>query len=212
MKKIIITILTLAVGFPLLLGAMELDNKNLKDLKYTRIQCEFNGIAFYKGYKSTTAQKMTEFNLEEIKTALSEAAVPININDIRGLYKQMESGLKKAGIGIMEIRKQDEKGGSTILPMVSIAVEVLEVSKESYAALVYLTVSKWMSTWAGTRNIHTPVITWWQKKMIPTAPEDLNKTIKNTAKDLIDEFIMQFADANTEKEEEETTEEIQQKN
>ena len=201
MRKIIIAILVFVVIFPLVSGALELDNKNLKGLNYARIQCEFNNVPFYKGYKSPKEQKLEEFNLEMAETKLSQAGIPITKNNIRAIYNQMEALLEEAGIRIVEIRTSAEKSGSTILPTVSINVEVKKASKKMYFTLVYITVSKWISTWSGTKNIRTPMIAWWQKKMLVMAPDELNNSIEKAVKELIDDFILQLKEANPEEEE-----------
>jgi len=189
-------ILGFVVLFPLGLGALESDNKNLKGLNYARIQCEYNGVPFYKGYKSPKEQKVEEFNLEKAKTKLSKAGIPIGKDHIRAVYNQMETLLINAGIRIIEIRTSDEKSGSTILPTVSINVEVMAASQKMYFCLVYLTVSRWISTWVGTENIQTPMIAWWQKKMLVTAPDELNNSIEKAVKELIDDFTRQLKEAN----------------
>jgi hypothetical protein len=196
MRKMIIAIFVFVVIFPLVLGALELDNKNLKGLNYARIQCEYNGAPFFKGYKSPKEQKLEEFNLEMAETKLSEAGIPISKGHIRAVYNQMETLLKNAGIRIVEIRTSDEKSGSTILPTVSINVEVMEASKKMYFCLVYITVSKWISTWVGTENIHNPMIAWWQKKMLVVAPDELNTSIEKAVKELMDDFTVQLRQAN----------------
>ena len=193
-------ILGFVVLFPLGLGAVESDNKNLKGLNYARIQCEYNGVPFYKGYKSPKEQKVEEFNLEKAKTKLSKAGIPIGKDHIRAVYNQMETLLINAGIRIVEIRTSDEKSGSTILPTVSINVEVMAASPKMYFCLVYLTVSRWISTWVGTENIQTPMIAWWKKKMVAAAPGELNNSIEKAVKELIDNFTLQLEEANPEEE------------
>ncbi|MGD2092588.1 MAG: hypothetical protein PVH61_40855 [Candidatus Aminicenantes bacterium] len=204
MSKIIIAISVCIVIFPLVSGAMEPDNRNLKDLNYARIQCEYNGIPFYKGYKGLKEQNLVEFNLEKAETKLSDAGIPIDKDHIRAIYTQMETLLKEAGIRIVEIRTNDETAGSTILPTVSIHVEVMAASKKMYFALVYITVSRWISTWVGTENINTPMIAWWQKKMLVIAPDELNTSIEKATKELINDFTQQLKKANPEEIEEET--------
>ncbi len=193
-------ILGFVVLLPLGLGALESDNKNLKGLNYARIQCEYNGVPFYKGYKSPKEQKVEEFNLEKAKTKLSKAGIPIGKDHIRAVYNLMETLLINAGIRIIEIRTSDEKSGSTILPTVSINVEVMAASQKMYFCLVYLTVSRWISTWVGTENIQTPMIAWWQKKMLVTAPDELNNSIEKAVKELIADFTLQLEKANPEEE------------
>jgi len=201
MRKIFVAILGFVLIFPLVSRAVELDNKNLKGLNYARIQCEYNGVLFYKGYKSPKEQKLEEFNLEKVEAALNKAGIPIDKDHIRVVYNQMETLLRNAGIRIVEIRTSDEKSGSTILPTVSINVEVMEASKKMYFCLVSITVSKWISAWVGTENINTPMIAWWQKKMLVTTPNELNNSIKKAVKELIDDFTLNLKEANPEEEE-----------
>jgi ABC-type transport system substrate-binding protein len=201
MRKIFIVILGFVFIFPLVLRSLELDNKNLKGLNYARIQCEYNSIPFYKGYKSPKEQKVEEFNLEKAVAKLKKAGIPIDKDHIRAIYNQMETLLKETGIRIIEIRTSDDKAGSTILPTVSIHVEVMKASKKMYFCLVSITVSKWISTWVGTENINTPMIAWWQKKMLVTAPDELNTFIEKAVKELIDDFTRQLKKANPEEEE-----------
>jgi ABC-type transport system substrate-binding protein len=202
MRKIFIVILGFVFIFPRVSGAVELDNKNLEGLNYARVQCEYNGVPFYKGYKSPKEQKLEEFNLEKAETALNKSGIPIDKDHIRAVYNQMETMLKNAGIRIVEIRTSDEKAGSTILPTISINVEVIEASKKMYFCLVSITVSKWISAWVGTENINTPMIAWWQKKMLVTAPDELNTSIEKAVKELIDDFTLNLKEANPVEEEE----------
>jgi ABC-type transport system substrate-binding protein len=198
MRKIFIVILGFVFIFPRVSGAVELDNKNLEGLNYARVRCEYNGVPYYKGYKSPKEQKIEEFNLEKAKAALNKAGIPIDKDHIRAVYNQMETLLKEAGIRIVEIRTSDEKSGSTILPTVSINVEVMEASKKMYFCLVSITVSKWISAWVGTENINTPMIAWWQKKMLVIAPDELNTSIEKAVKELIADFTRQLKEANPE--------------
>jgi hypothetical protein len=198
MRKIFIVILGFVFIFPQLSRPMGLDYRNLKGLNYARVQCEFNGVPFYKGYKNPQEQNLVEFNLKKAEATLNKAGIPIDKNHIRATYNQMETLLKKAGIRIVEIRTSDEKSGATILPTVSINVEVMEASKKMYFCLVYIAVSKWISTWVGTENINTPMIAWWQKKMLVIPPDELNTSIEKAVKELIDNFTRQLKEANPE--------------
>jgi diacylglycerol kinase len=76
----------------------------------------------------------------------------------------------------------------------------MSAPKKMYFTLVYITVSKWISTWSGTENIHTPMIAWWQKKMLVITPDALNTSIEKAVKELIDDFILQLKEANTKEE------------
>jgi hypothetical protein len=201
MKKIFIVVIGFVFMFPRVVGALELDNKNLKGLNYARVQCEFNGVIFYKGYKSPKDRKIKEFNLEKAEAKLTEAGIPIDKDQIRAVYNQMETLLKKAGIRAVEIRTGDDKSKSTILPTVSINIEVMKASKKMYFCLVSITVSKWISAWDETGNIDTPMIAWWQKKMLAAAPDELNTSIEKAVKELIDDFSLQLEQANPEEEE-----------
>jgi hypothetical protein len=198
MKNLVVFVLVLAVIFSLPAGAVELDKKNLKGLNYVRIQCEFNGVPYYKGYKSPKDQDLEEFNAEEVEARLKETGIPLTRAYVRAVYDRMEARLSDAGVQIVEIRSRDEKNDSTILPTITIAVEVLDVSKERYFVLIYLTVSRWISTWSGTQNINTPVITWWQKSMLAAAAEELNKSIEKAVKTLTDDFLVKLKRENRE--------------
>ena len=196
MRKVLVFVLMLAVIFSLLVGAVELDKKNLKGLSYVRIQCEFNGVPFYRGYKSPKDQEVEEFNAEEAEAKLKEAGIPLTITNIRAVYDRLETRLTDAEVQIVGIRSRDEKNNVTILPTVSIEVEVLDVSKKRYFILVSLTVSKWMSTWSGTQNLHTQVITWWQKNMLAAAAEELDKSVEKAVNALIDDFLVKLKGEN----------------
>jgi hypothetical protein len=113
----------------------------------------------------------------------------------------METQLKKAGIRVVEIRTGDDNAKSTILPTVSINIEVMKASQKMYFCLVSITVSKWISAWDETEDINTPMIAWWQKKMLAAAPDELNTSIKKAVKELIDDFTLQLEQANQEEEE-----------
>jgi hypothetical protein len=203
MKKIVVFVLALVVLFTLLASTLELDNKNLKGLKYLRIQCEFNGIPYFKGYKCPKDREVVEYNAREAEDHLHEAGVPLSKDKIRAVYNRLESRLSQAGVQIVKIKNQDEKGDSTILPTVSINVEVLPVTEEQYVTLVYLTVSKWMSTWSGTENINTPVITWWQKTILVSSGEELNRSVEKAANALIADFLAALKAENKEVEKKE---------
>jgi hypothetical protein len=201
MKKIFVLFIALVILFPLVGKAVELDNKNLKGIKYLRIQCEFNGIPYYKGFKSPKDQKVAEFNLEEAAGQLKEAGIPITKTNIRTLYQQLESPLIDGGVQIVKIREQKEKDDFTIIPTVSINIEILKVSEKQYFILAYLTVLKWISTWSGTQNLHTPVIMWWQKKLLAAPGDELNKILEDAASTLVGDFLVKLKEENREKEE-----------
>ena len=195
-----------AIGLMLLFGIIvvsplvfpasgELDNRNLKGVNYVRIRCEFNGVPFYKGVESPQAEKAEEFNAKEAENRLKELGIPISKDNIKAIYEIMESGLKKAGLGVVEIKNSPGQHQATIIPTVSVNVDILKASKELYFILVQLTVSKWISTWSGTENIHTPVIIWWQKEMLSAGPEELVEAVEKTEKQLIADFILRLKEA-----------------
>ena len=201
MKKKLIFTLTLAVLFIVMVRPVELDKKNLKGLNYVRIQSEFNGVPYYRGYKSPKDQEVEEFNLEETETRLNKAGIPLSKDNIRAVYDQLAKRLSASGVEIVKIRNQDEKNAFTIIPTVSINVEVMAVPGERYFILVYLTVSRWISTWSDTQNLHTPVIIWWQKKMLAATKGKLNKSLAEAADTLIDDFLVKLGEENREEKE-----------
>ena len=205
MRKRIAAATAVAVGLTLFLGAMTPDKRYLKGLKYARIQCEFTGVPFYKGYKSPKEENMEEFNLEEAVSGLKQAGIPIGKDNIRALYDQLESMLKKTGLRIVTVKNSSDMDDSSILPTISIGVEVITAPKSLYFVRVDLTVSQWMSTWVGTENLHAPVITWWQEKMLAAEPKELNKLIETAARELCDEFTLQWLSVNPKEEPQQNT-------
>jgi len=206
MKKTILLLIVLVVELPFLVYTLELNNKNLKGLNYIKIQCEFNGLSYFKGIKSTRADEEVEFNLSKLEKMIDDSGFPLTKKLFPTIYKQMETKLKKGGLTVAGIRSKEEKQTPTILPTISINIEVRELSEDSFAALVYLTVSKWMSTWVGSENINQPVIIWWQKQFLARSGEELNSAIEKTANDLIDQLLIQLKNANQEEIEEKNSE------
>ncbi len=170
-------------------------NPLLKDVNYVRLQCKFNGMTYYKGFRKPQDAEMIEFNLDEAETALKDAAIPITKDDIRALYQRAESQLKKAGVRLLDIRPRNSKR-SSVVPAVDLNVDIQPAAEESYVVLVYLTVSKWMSAWSVSGNVQAPVIVWWQKKalLVPTA--ELSAKISETAMQLAEVFQAHLAAAN----------------
>lgn len=206
MKKHTILILLCFVFLTIEVNPLDLDVQNLKGLKFVRLQCEFNGIDYYKGYQDMKSQKLEEFNLVNVTEKLSEAEIPISKKDIRALYSQLEKQFKKSGLEIVKMGRGGKKGGfagSTILPMISINSEIIKATEESFHILIYLTVSKWISTWVNNQTVNSHVIIWWQKKMLTVSNEELFKTISIEAKALSDELIMQLKNIGSDEEEEE---------
>lgn len=205
MKKTInfipVFILILAsTSFPLVSTPVELDQAHLKGINYVRIQCQFNNVPYYKGYQDLKTQEMQEFNVDAVETKLKEDGIPIAKKKFQAIYNRMESKLKTGGFRILEIRQDD----STIIPTISLNLEATAVTNDGkmYVVFLYVTVSKWISTWVGTRNIQSPVIAWWKHKIITASPGELDKSIDAAVKELLETFLAQWQEANKEEEKE----------
>ena len=64
-------------SFPSVSAPVEPDQALLEDINYVRIQCRFNGVPYYKGYRDLKTREMQEFNADAVETALKEAGIPI---------------------------------------------------------------------------------------------------------------------------------------
>jgi hypothetical protein len=184
--------------FSLPIGATEFNFKNLSGITNVRIQCQFNGIPYFKGFKNVQALKTEEYNMKEIETKLKDDGVPITNENIRAIYSKMESSLIKEGVRILEIRPDSSEGapGSTIIPSVSVNVDVIKGPQESYFVLVWIEVEKWMSFWVGDKNILSPMIIWRQKKMLSVDSKGLYKSIDSASNELTGLFLSQLKSAN----------------
>jgi hypothetical protein len=206
MKKIIDFVLVFvfisaAASLPLASAPVEPDQALLEGINYVRIRCRFNGATYYKGYKDLKGREIQEFNAEAVETALKESGIPISKEKFRALYDRMESLLKTGGVRIVAIRQDD----STIIPFISLSLEAKAVGsdRELVVVLLTVTVSRWISTWVGTRNIQSPMIAWWKHKIMAVKPEELDKSIDTAAGELLATFLAQWQEANKEEEKEE---------
>jgi hypothetical protein len=169
----------------------EPDNKNLTGLNYVRIQCQVNGISYYKGFKNLQARQAEEFNVKELDAALKTGGFPITKDNIRAVYSKMESMLIKNNIRILDIRQEDtgENSGSSIIPTVSMNIDVMEGTKDVYFAVVWITVDKWISTWSGAQNTQFRAVIWQKKKMLAATPKELFKSIDTAVNELMSYFF-----------------------
>jgi hypothetical protein len=200
MRKTIASILAGVFVFVFISAAadVELDNKLLVGVNYVRIQCRFNGVPYYQGYKGIQTRDLEEYNADEAEAALKEAKIPISKKSFRDMYDRLESLLKKAGFRILEVRQGESD--STIIPTLSLNLDAMAITpargKESYVVLVYVTVSRWLSTWIGTDDIQSRVIVWWKKKMVIAGPGELNKSIDAAVGELMEDFLARWKEAN----------------
>jgi hypothetical protein len=200
MRKITTSIL-LCVFVSVFISAaadIEPDNKLLKGVNFVRIQCQFNGVPYYQGYKGIQTQDMEEYNAGEAEAVLKEAKIPIAKKDFRDMFGRMDSLLKKGGLRILEVRQ--EGSDSTVIPTVGLNLDALAITvtggHDMYVVLVYVTVSRWISTWSGTDNIQSRVIVWWKKKMVTAGAEELNKSIAEAVGELMANFLANWKEVN----------------
>lgn len=190
--------------------AIRLEDSNLKGVSYVRVQCTFNGIPYYTGFKGLDTEKEEDVNAERIESLYKDQRIPITRKNFHTLYKLLESTLKSEKFRVLEIRVRPGQdladssaasgAGSTIIPTVSLDIEVFPFfnGHEMYVGVISVTVAKWMSSWAGTQNIQTNMIAWWHKNVISVGPDELSNAVAKAAGVLIEDFIAQWKAANTE--------------
>ncbi len=199
-KKItgIMVILSMLMLSPLFLIGSELGNKNLKGIQLVFIAAEFNGILFEEGYVDRNEEVIKTFNLEKAASKLKKDGIPITEKNIREIYSQIESIIQKTDLQILKARKYS-KENTTIIPTLNIKIDTMVASKHLYFTVIHLTLSKWLSSWSGTKRIYAPVYIWSEKKMAAASSMKLIKTIKTAVSELTQEFISDFKKANMEK-------------
>jgi hypothetical protein len=186
--------------------------KHLKGITYARTRCEWNGVSFYRGYTDPLAEKAREFNLDEAENALKEAQIPLDKKNILAVHAAVEAQLKVGGIRIVEIKQSDneENSSATVLPTIELhfnitplpgetGEEAAEEEKEPHAfiASIDLTVSRSVSAWYGAENVQAPMIAWWQKKMLTIKADELNESLDGVVKELLEEFLARWREADT---------------
>jgi hypothetical protein len=201
MKKMICLISILLSISILFLNGSELGNKNLKGIRYIIIAAEFNGVLYEKGYVDREEETVKEFNLKKAAAKLQEDGIPITHKDIRRIYRQMESLLQKAELETLGMKKYSEEK-TTLVPTLTAGVDTMPAAEnmDLYVTVVHLTLSKWLSNWAGTKRILAPVYTWSEKRMATASAGELTKTIETTVAELTKEFIKEWQQANPENE------------
>lgn len=182
--------------------ATDLSNRNLIGITYARILCRINGVAYYKGFKDIRARTVEEFNLPAVESKLKSSGLPLNKENIRSIYAMMENTLTSQGIHVVEMRQgeMDTTTGSTVIPIISVNLDIMEVNKESYYVLAYTAVERWNSTWIGDQNVQAPSIGWWQKKMLNSNPKELAQILENTANELMINMVSKIKSATLEPE------------
>ncbi len=167
----------------------------LQGVNYVRVRCQFNGTLYYQGYHNPRDVKKQEFNLKTVEKQFKEAAIPLAKNHVQELYGRVETELKNNGLRILDIQTTDEKD-ATVIPYITLVIDILTVSKESYFLAIDLTVTKWMSTWSGETSVQAPVIVWWQKKIATATATDLIGTLDKTAQTMLENLTTQLTYAN----------------
>jgi hypothetical protein len=184
----------------------------LKGMTFVRIRCQFNNVLYYQGYRNPRETKKEEFNLNKITNLFKEASIPITKNHIQKLYGRLETELKDNGVRIVDIQTTKESD-STVIPTITLVIDILATTPESYFIALDLTATQWMSYWANEESIQAPAIVWWQKKMATATTKDLIDTLNKSASALLENFTTQltYANAKTAEEAKPTAEPTPQK-
>jgi hypothetical protein len=167
----------------------------LKGVNYVRLRCKFNGMPYFKGYKTHLDTKMEEYFLDETADSLKKADIPISKKDIRSLYDSLEARVKDADVRILDINPGGKKK-ATLIPSLTLNIDVKTVSEGKFFILEYLTLTRWMSSWFGNESLEAPVIIWWHKKMLSADKKSFSNSIESTAKELTSRFLAHLAYAN----------------
>ena len=167
----------------------------LKNIIYVRVMSSYNGIDYYTGVLNPRDTEIKEYNLESVVIRLKEDTIPISKENVKSLYVRTRERLKKPGLRVLDIQQQDKKQ-ATLVPTLNLAVDAIATSESNYVVLVNLSLTKWISTWAGTENIQAPVIVWWHKVLLTADGELLVNSLEEAADEVLDEFLNQLAVAN----------------
>lgn len=173
-------------------------NPHLKKVNFVRIRCLINGTTVYKAYPSPRATDIEEFNFDEAAAQFEGTNIPVKKKDILALYDQFSSQLKDSGVRVLDVKRPtlDAHGRATIIPVASLHIELQEVTAESNVMLIYVTVSRWVSTWSGSERIYGPVVVWWKKHMTVVDNEEFIPRLKEKTKTMVGEFLTELAAAN----------------
>lgn len=213
MRKIICFTTIFSLGM-LFLSGSELGNMNLKGIQYIITAVQFNGVIYGEAYEDRAEETYKEFNLEEAQAKLKEGGIPIDRENIRNIFRQMETQLQNAELKILKMKKySDEK--TTVIPTLTAGIDIVPIGRSDsgtadvpgvagtasvasvatadlYIVVVHMTLSKWFSNWSGSTRILAPVYTWSEKKIITTPPGELLKTIEKTVTQLTGTFIKEL--------------------
>lgn len=173
-------------------------NPHLKNVNYVRIQCLINDIAVYKAYPSPRVAEKKEYNFKKAAEQFKDTSIPFTQENIQALYMFLEERLQRGGVRILDVKKPklEAQGYPTIIPVVSLDVELQEVTSEYNVMLVSLTISKWLSTWSGSEQVKGPVIVWIKKRMVVIDNDEFSPKLKETVEPLVAEFLAHLAVAN----------------
>ncbi|MCX6583565.1 MAG: hypothetical protein NT166_25610 [Candidatus Aminicenantes bacterium] len=204
MRKIISFTAIFSLGM-LFLSGSELGNLNLKGIRYIITAVQFNGVLYGEAYEDRTEETFKEFNLEETAAKLKEGGIPLDKENIRGIYRQMVTQLQNAELKVLKMKKySDEK--TTVIPTLTAGIDIVPIGGGAAGAagvdldivVVHMTLSKWFSNWTGSTRILAPVYTWSEKKITTSPPGELLKTIETTVTELTGEFIKELSASNQE--------------
>ena len=88
----------------LFLNGSELGNMNLKGIQYIITALQFNGAIYGEAYEDRSEETFKEFNLEEALAKLKEGGIPLDSENIRGLYRKMGAQLEISGLKILKMK------------------------------------------------------------------------------------------------------------
>ena len=184
LKKLIILAMVLIIGNFLLIFSQQLDLLNLKGIKDIIIFMDVNGVSYRRGYHSIKDQEPKDFNLENVEKQLNSDGIPLKIEYFKKLYLSGVKTFKESHIRVKEIYN----GELSIIPFLTISLEIKNADESLFAVLVQLIVSDRIWIHSGDEKKSTAYI-WLKKKWTFVKLVDLEGSIQEMVDRMISGFI-----------------------
>jgi len=174
----------LILGNSLLIRSDDLAVSNLKGIRDIIFFMDINGVSYRRGFSHIKDREIRDFNLEKVEKQLISDKVPLQAEFFKELYHSGVSHLKKTNIRIKEIYD----GESTIIPILSVSMEIKRANSDLFVVLFQLMVSE--RTWLHPgKEKKTKVYIWYKKKMAVIKTNDLKSYVRKSVNLIIFNFI-----------------------
>lgn len=194
LRHLFATIVVLILGNSFLCRSVELDLINIKEIKDVLFFLEINGVTYRRGYSNIKDRAKKDFNLDKVEKKLDSDKIPLNGEFFKKMYSSGVSQLKKSNIRIKEIYD----GQLSIVPVLTVSMELQTAGNDLYVLLVQLLVSERVWIHPGKEN-KSNVYIWYKKKIDTVQFIDLKTVIQKTVTGIITEFIDDFKNSKLKK-------------